>query len=630
MISDTFGRYQVEKEIGDGAMGRVYRGFDPMARRTVAIKTIKSELLSRQSAEEYVRRFRREAQAAGGLSHPNIVTIYDVGESYFVMELLEGETLHDLLKRVGRLPLHDALGILDPVADAVDYAHKKGIIHRDIKPANIMVLPDGRPKLMDFGVVHVDSTAMTAAGQFLGSPLYMAPEQIASGEVTGKTDVFSLATVAYEMLTGRRAFEGVSITSIIYRVMNDTPEPPRRWNLELPPHYDDVFARALAKDPAVRYATATEFASALDLKDFDDTLKSVFAFAAPAGDAPPAEGLETHDLDPGAHTLPPLPDDGASTRAVLEALPPSHVPSPGTGRRAAAAVVRILSAALLVVLGGAWWWTHRSRPAPPPSAAPAVSPAPLPPLLVETDPPGARVFVDDGERGLTPLSLSDLPAGDHVVRVSLEDFTPAQLNVRVTPAGVPPLRFVLEPSVVPLHVDSEPIGTVVVDGKELGSSPVDGYKISAGRHEVLVRAAGYQLWKKMLDAELGQPVSVAARLERVRKVTAPTAAPPEVHEGDRVELTADVVPPKKLSGKLASYPDDAAAKKLQGKVTVELTVDEKGVPVDVVVVESAGPALDEAVLEAVQKWRYEPAVKNGVKVKVRVREWQSFELRTSR
>ena len=628
MISDTFGRYHVETEIGDGAMGRVYRGFDPMARRTVAIKTIKSELLSKQSAEEYIRRFRREAQAAGGLSHPNIVTIYDVGENYFVMELLEGETLHDLLKRRGRLPLHDALAILDPVADAVDYAHKKGIIHRDIKPANIMVLADGRPKLMDFGVVHVDSTAMTAAGQFLGSPLYMAPEQIATGDVTGKTDVFSLATVTYEMLTGRRAFEGVSITSIIYKVVNDMPEPPRRWNVELPPHYDDVFARALAKDPAVRYATATEFAAALDLKDFDDAMKSVFAPGAPVADPSPAQALETYDLDVGAHTLPPVSEEGAATRAVLDLPPPRPVaPTPARGGR-----LPVVIGVAAVLLGfGIWAWTSRPHadtvPAPP---SPTPVAAAIPPLRVETEPLGARVLIDDRERGVTPLTLDDLGLGDHDVRVILDGYTPAQLSVTITAAGVPPLRFVLEPSVVPLHVDSEPAGTVIVDGKELGAVPIDGYKISAGRHEVLVKAAGYQLWKTMLDATLGQPVSVSARLERMRAVKVPTAAPPEVHEGDLVELGADVVPPKKTSGKFASYPEDAAAKKLQGKVTVELTVTEKGEPADLTVVESAGAPLDQAVLEAVRKWRYEPAVKNGVKVKVRIREWQSFELRTSR
>jgi TonB family protein len=625
MISDTFGRYHVETEIGDGAMGRVYRGFDPMARRAVAIKTIKSELLSKQSAEEYVRRFRREAQAAGGLSHPNIVTIYDVGENYFVMELLEGETLHDLLKRRGRLPLHDALGILDPVADAIDYAHKKGIIHRDIKPANIMVLKDGRPKLMDFGVVHVDSTAMTAAGQFLGSPLYMAPEQIATGEVTGKTDVFSLATVAYEMLTGRKAFEGVSITSIIYKVVNDMPEPPRRWNVELPPHYDDVFARALAKDPAVRYTTATEFAAALDLKDFDDTLKSVFAPLTATADSSPAHALETQDV--GAHTLPPVPDEAAATRALLGA--PPMPPPPAPRRRGPLVPVAI---GVVLVAAGIGWWASRPQPAPEPVpvATPAATPvaaAAVPPLRVETEPPGARVFVDEQERGLTPLSVEDLPLGDHNVRVSLDAFTPAQISVNVTAAGVPPLRFVLEPSVVPLRVEAEPSGTVIVDGTELGPAPVDGHKISAGRHEVLVRAVGYQLWKKMIDAELGKPVEVKARLERVKPQKVATPAPPEVREGDLVELTADVVPPRKISGRLASYPEGAAEKKLQGKVTVELTVTEKGEPTDLKVVESAGPPLDEVVVQAFSKYRYEPGVKNGVKVKVRIREWQSFELR---
>jgi TonB family protein len=607
MPSDTFGRYKVEAEIGDGAMGRVYRGFDPLARRTVAIKTIKSELLSKQTAEEYIRRFRREAQAAGGLSHPNIVTIYDVGENYFVMELLEGETLLDMLKRCGRIDLHEALGILDPVADAIDYAHKKGIIHRDIKPANIMVLPDGRPKLMDFGVVHMESTVMTAAGQFLGSPLYMAPEQIASEEVTAKTDLFSLATVVYEMLTGRRAFEGQSITSIIYRVVNDTPLPPRRWNVELPPHYDDVFAKALAKDPAARYASASEFAGALDLKDFDDTLRSVFQPSPVASDSSPAAALETQALSS-------LDPPNASSTLPVEGHP---VSAPSPIRRRAPMVA---GAAVLALLAGAAFWM--SRPGTPPAAAPAAA---IPPLLIETEPAGADVFVDEESRGVTPLSLSGVALGEHVVRVSRDGFAPAQLSVSVTPEGLPPLRFVLAANVVPLRVLSQPVGSaVLLDGKEIGRTPLDDVKISSGAHEVRLELAGYQPWKTRIEAEIGKPVSLAAGLER--RTPAPTAPPAPVKEGDFVESGPGVAAPRRISGKPARYPE-TTGKKVSGRVAVEMTVTETGEPTDLRVVESMGDAVDKAVLEAMQTWRYEPAIKDGVKVKVRIQESQSFEFR---
>ncbi|HJS58840.1 MAG TPA: serine/threonine-protein kinase, partial [Vicinamibacteria bacterium] len=176
-MPERFGRYQVEALIGEGSMGRVYRARDPLSKRAVAIKTVKREYVSQESGEEYLQRFGREARAAGRLAHPSIVTIYDVGESYFVMELLEGRTLHEILRERGRLSLAETLAILEPVAAALDYAHARGTVRRDVKPGNVMVLPDGTPRLMDFGVAHLASSVMTAQGEFLGSPSYMAPEQ---------------------------------------------------------------------------------------------------------------------------------------------------------------------------------------------------------------------------------------------------------------------------------------------------------------------------------------------------------------------------------------------------------------------------------------------------------------------
>ena len=190
----TFGRYEEMAVLGEGSMGRVCRAFDPLARRVVAVKTLRPEHVSGPEAAEYLLRFRREAQAAARLVHSNIVTIFDVGEDYFAMELLEGATLQAILRKQGRLALDEALRILGPVAGAMDYAHSKGTIHRDIKPANLFVLTDGTPKVMDFGVAHLTSAVITASGQVFGSPAYMAPEQITKGEVSVATDVFSLAT----------------------------------------------------------------------------------------------------------------------------------------------------------------------------------------------------------------------------------------------------------------------------------------------------------------------------------------------------------------------------------------------------------------------------------------------------
>jgi CheY-like chemotaxis protein len=259
----SFGRYEVLGGLGEGSMGRVYRAFDPLARRVVAIKTLNPENLAGDARDEPLRRFRREAQAAAKLVHTNIVTIFDVGENYFVMELLDGATLQTLLAHRGRLAPAEAMAILGPVADALDYAHAEGTIHRDVKPANIMVLADGRPKIMDFGVAHLTSAVITARGQSFGSPAYMAPEQVLKSQATPMTDLFSFAVVAYETFTGRRPFDGESVTSMLFHVVNTEPPPPSRWNSELPSLYDGIFRRALAKDPAERFPSARAFVAAL-------------------------------------------------------------------------------------------------------------------------------------------------------------------------------------------------------------------------------------------------------------------------------------------------------------------------------------------------------------------------------
>ena len=295
MIPEKFGRYEVLGELGDGAMGRVYRAFDPIVRRSVAVKTIKSEFLTKDEAPEYLRRFRREAQAAGVLNHPNIVSIFDVGENYLVMELLEGKTLQAELLEKGKLEPAEALRILTPVAEGLDHAHRAGILHRDIKPANIMVLSDGRAKLMDFGVAHVETSVMTTAGQIFGSPSYMSPEQVSGNDVDSRSDLYSLAVVAYEALTGQRPFQGTSLTSIIYKVMSEVPAPPRQWNSALPERYDDVFERALAKDPKRRYATGSEFLAALDLKEFDIALSSAVEPAKAAAPRPKTRIVDHRD-----------------------------------------------------------------------------------------------------------------------------------------------------------------------------------------------------------------------------------------------------------------------------------------------------------------------------------------------
>src|SRR3569623_11636 len=249
------GRYEILDEIGQGAMGTVYQARDPLIERTVAIKTVPIAQLQQEGADAESR-FLREAQSAGRLSHPNIVTIYDVGEAdglaYIAMEYLHGKTLRDLMNK-GPMPLDLALDTAMQMAEAMAFAHEHGVIHRDIKPANVVVTGKrGHIKLTDFGIAHLVNSDHTQAGQMLGSPRYMSPEQAMGREVDGRSDIFSLGAVLYEMLTGRYAFDGDSLPTIVYRVINETPVPATTLRPGIPAGLASLLAHMLNKKPEAR------------------------------------------------------------------------------------------------------------------------------------------------------------------------------------------------------------------------------------------------------------------------------------------------------------------------------------------------------------------------------------------
>lgn len=255
-VAMKIGRYQVLDEIGHGAMGTVWCARDPLIERTVAIKTVELAQLRQETADAETR-FLREAQSAGRLSHPNIVTIYDVGETdelaYIAMEYLPGATLRDVMNRGVRMPLDLVIDTTLQMAEALAFAHEHGVIHRDIKPANVVVTGrHGRIKLTDFGIAHLTNSGHTLAGQMLGSPRYMSPEQAMGKEVDGRSDIFSLGAVLYEMLTGTYAFNGNSLPSIVYRVIHETPVGASTRRASLPEGLTVLLARMLSKDPEAR------------------------------------------------------------------------------------------------------------------------------------------------------------------------------------------------------------------------------------------------------------------------------------------------------------------------------------------------------------------------------------------
>ncbi len=265
---EHFGRYQILSELGRGAMGVVYQARDPKINRVVAVKTISLAGQPPEDEREYRERFIREAEAAGRLSHPGIVTIFDVGEEpktrtpYIVMEFVGGQSLDKLLARDNhKLPLETALQLTYELAEALDYAHAQGVVHRDLKPANVLITEDGHPKIADFGVAKLNLANQSLAGRVLGTPAYMSPEQLNGDAVDGRSDLFSLGVVLYTILTGYRPFQGNSALTVCFKVVHREPIPATVLDTDLPPGLDCIIKRAMAKDPAERYQRGMEMAA---------------------------------------------------------------------------------------------------------------------------------------------------------------------------------------------------------------------------------------------------------------------------------------------------------------------------------------------------------------------------------
>ncbi len=274
-------RYEIHKEIGRGAMGIVYMGYDPNIGRTIAIKTLRMDLFSDdEEKEEFLVRFKREAQTAGRLSHPNIVTIYDLGQDsvsnnlYIIMEFISGKNLKEIISEKKTINTDISLSILSQTADGLDFAHKNGIIHRDIKPANILLTSNKVVKITDFGIAKISGTNFTQTGKSLGTPSYMSPEQVLGKEISYKSDLFSFGALAYEVLTGEKAFKGNNITSIVYKILNEKPALPESNLLSQNQRLIRAILKCMDRDPEKRYASAADFVS--DIKT---------ALLSPAGES---------------------------------------------------------------------------------------------------------------------------------------------------------------------------------------------------------------------------------------------------------------------------------------------------------------------------------------------------------
>ncbi len=265
----AIGRFEIEGVLGRGAMGVVYLARDPVIGRKVALKTLVLPE-GAEEAEEFRIRFLREAQAAGILNHPGIVTVYDAGVdettglSYIAMEFVEGKSLRDLMRQGYPFSYSDVARIGAALAVALDYAHAKGVVHRDIKPANILLTEQGAVKITDFGVARLATSSLTTTGQFIGTPNYMSPEQVTGSPVDGRSDLFSLGVVLFELLTGKRPFAGETLTEVSYKIVHEPPPVPSQVRPGLPPAFNPIILKLLEKNPENRYARGLEVARALE------------------------------------------------------------------------------------------------------------------------------------------------------------------------------------------------------------------------------------------------------------------------------------------------------------------------------------------------------------------------------
>jgi serine/threonine-protein kinase len=401
-----FGRYEVMEELGKGAMGVVYSAHDPQIDRIVALKALRSDYVD---DDYFVQRFFKEAVAIGRLSHPNIVTVYDVGRDqgtiYIAMEYLMGQPLSAHVSEA-RLPVDRVLRIGIQMAEALDYAHGKGVVHRDIKPANVIVGADDRVKITDFGIAHIDDagqTRQTQAGEILGTPVYMSPEQVLGETPDCRSDIYALGVILYELCAGRRPFQAASLPRLFRAITDETPPAPADLNPAISPGFSEILLRCLAKQPVDRFQTGRALAEALR------------ACAA---------------------------DDGICALAIEAEAPPA-TPGPGAAPRRRR---RFVAAGVMVALllgGGVAYWRFPAPPAPAPAPEPARGEMAL--LSIQTAPPAATVFVDGDARGRTPLELS-LPLGKHEVRVALAGHHDWEAQLDLIEAEPVPLRIRLQPT----------------------------------------------------------------------------------------------------------------------------------------------------------------------------------------
>ncbi|MEA2624790.1 MAG: eukaryotic-like serine/threonine-protein kinase [Candidatus Binatota bacterium] len=545
-----FGRYEIREVLGRGGMGVVYRGYDSLLDREVAVKTYRR---GSDIEDELRSRFERELRTASGLNHSNIVAVYDGGLEddvpFIAMELVDGPTLDEVLRSRGKLPAREAVAILRGIAAGLEYAHAHGVLHRDLKPSNILLSSTGMAKIADFGVAKVmqgDPSATTT--QLLGTPTRMSPEQIRGETLTAGSDVFALGALAYELLTGREPFGGSSMPAAMHNVLSQEPPPPSALEPSLPKSLDAVVERALAKNLAGRTPDVATFARELQAAvSVREDASATTAMPVPSPETIPDRGL-------GAETL-----DLASLRGF------AREPSVGVSRRTAigAAAALVLCAGVM----GGFFATRASRgngtavvvtrSTEGPAAAVVqtdvgtangkrsavtvtAEPVPNPAVVARTEePPAAAPIVEAAARPAPSKAVLPLPPKRQPVSAP----APIRAVARTAPAAA-----TISPLLAAIEVRSEPIGAeIVIDGVSRGRTPSTVRGLSPGEHAFEVRKDGFVPYRAALDvvgrSVYSVDVKLPARLRPPSTVVSAAAAPlggPSVAEAASPPMVPDL------------------------------------------------------------------------------------------
>lgn len=522
---DRIGRYRIVGEVGRGAMGVVYRAKDPPIGRDVAIKTVRLDAVG-EAREKLRERLFREARSAGVLSHPNIVTIYDMGEedglAYIAMGLVRGPSLEALLRSPTAMTGSRMLSILRQTAVALDYAHSRGVVHRDIKPGNIMTDEDGAVKITDFGIARFAAAErLNDTRTITGTPNYMSPEQIQGVEADGRTDQFSLGVVTWEILTGEKPFPGENLSTVVYRIVSEDPLPAYHLNGTLTPRIDEVLQRVLAKDPAKRFANCASFVGALEM-----------ACAESPGWTPMPAGAAATQPTVGAEWAYPQPAPVETPPVSIPQLAPDPV-------RHSSAWKWMAAVALVTALGGVGWWqwsegspvqqatppaaqpTPQAPPKPVPMVdiprvvhsepipevhevpnpepketarpTPPVQPyGPLQDVRIDSAPPGAHAVLD-GNTGLsceTPCVLHARP-GIHHVNLSLPGYRNEYRELHVQTSTLEMATVQLQQATGTLMLSSAPSGAAVfLNGTRLQQVTPTEITLKPGTYTLLIEKDG--------------------------------------------------------------------------------------------------------------------------------------------